>query len=197
MTTESDRLETDFPHRRMQLWESDRHAQRRAPERSCVQLLGMPKRLGQRIHVHLVLSRIRRRRDRRRASQLAPNRRFGPMDRIVILRAMRQHGVPALGSLAGDLRGSSRMLRRSDVRASRQALFFVAAQPMAYFSGRRRVDRDAVDRSARRRERLFRDTRDECKRLIFVYAGIASGWEIGKNFDAGLLLHMVDCLRIR
>ena len=94
--------------------------------------------------------------------------------------------VPALGSLAGDLRGSSRMLRRSDVRGSRQALFFLAAQPMAHFSGRRRVDRDAVDRRARPRERIFRDTRDECKRLMFVYAGIASRWEIGKNFDAEL-----------
>src|SRR5271165_1116634 len=146
------------------------------------QLLGMPKRLGQRVHLHVVLSRIRRRRYRRRASQLAPNRRFGPMDRIVILRAMRQHGVPALASLARDLRRSSRMLRRSGVRGSCQALFFLAAQPMAHFSGRRRVDHDAVVRSARQRERLFRGTRDECKRLMFIYAGIASGWEIGKNF---------------
>ncbi len=188
---------TDFPSRRMQLRESDRQTQRGAPERPCVQLLGMPKGLGQRIHVHVVLSRIRRRRDRRRASQLAPNRRFGPMDRIFILRAMRQHSVPAVASLAGYLRGSGRMLRRSDVRGSGEAVFFVAAQSMAYFSGRCRVDRDAVVRGARQRERLFRGTRDECKRLMFVYAGIASGWEIGKSFDAGFLLHMVESPRIR
>jgi hypothetical protein len=38
--------QTDFPYCRMQLRESDRHAQRGAPERPCVQLLGMPERLG-------------------------------------------------------------------------------------------------------------------------------------------------------